>query len=245
MLEATPNRSTPVSLRKGNTGWPVYALQTGLQPLEINIAADGIFGQITDDAVRYFQDRESLAAVDGIAGQVTQSTVTVRCEHVIAGRVEGLPVGLVRGIAALESAGYLGAVNWTIVGGVDCGVVQRRVYGPPYGLTALRHAFAPVTAMAAAADELGLRYRRFRGYGRRAEWSWRLAALAHNWPWAAEQLARWEALPNPNGTASWVPDGVRFPDGQPVRTRIEWCQFYALGGRHGEGATTRFVTSWT
>jgi len=80
------------------------------------------------------------------------------------------------------------------------------------------------------------------------EWAMRCAALAWNWPWAAEQYAAKGKLPNPFLEATWaVINGqrIRFPDGTPVINYDDWARFYALGGPHGEGRVTRFVTHWT
>jgi hypothetical protein len=80
----------------------------------------------------------------------------------------------------------------------------------------------------------------------------RLAALAHNWPTegGADYYANNGHVQNPTGICTWLPRDkagnlvCRFPDGLLVQTRQDWADYYAMGGRHGEGQTTRFVTSW-
>lgn len=243
MLDSAPNRTIPHTLKAGAQGWPVYGLQRGLNSLGATIGADGAFGPVTELAVRAYQ-RESGLLVDGLAGRDTQWTIVQRIEHVVDGLHAGLPVGLLRGLTEMESGSRLGAVNWSVAGGVDCGILQRRIIGPPFRAADLRAAYSPAAAMDASARELTGRATTYRGYGLGRERAWRLALLGHNWPWAAAQLARYRKLPDPDGRAGWVPAGVLFPDGVRVRSRIEWCEFYALGGKHGEATGARYVTDW-
>ena len=38
---------------------------------------------------------------------------------------------------------------------------------------------------------------------------------------------------------------VKFPDGaSSSETRIEWCEFYALAGPHGEARMAKYVERW-
>lgn len=247
MLPPAPNRTTPYVLREGDAGWPVFALQGALSGLRWPTAADGDFGSATASSVRGYQREKGLVA-DGVAGPVTQARIVRDVDAKVHDLRPSLPEGLMRGFAEAEGGNLLGAVNWSVAGGVDCGIVQIRVYGPPYDRKALEVAYSPRRVMLAAANDFLDRYRRFRTFPhaelRGREYALRCAALAHNWPYAAEQLARYGRIPNPGGAAGWVPPSVRFPDGTPVRTRLEWCQFYAMGGPHGEGTVTKYVTSW-
>jgi Putative peptidoglycan binding domain len=241
-LPTEPNRSTPSSLRRGDTGWPVYALQRGLA-----IGADGIFGPATESAVETYQAHAGLTA-DGVAGAKTQAALVRALDTATHAAHPSLPAGLLRGFADTESGANLGAVNWSIAGGVDCGVVQIRVYGPPYDVGAMKSAYAPAGALDKVAADFLTRTDTYRAmaYAARhpAEFAQRCAALAWNWPFAAEQYAKFGGLPDPNKVASWVPDGIKFPDGAFVVTWRDWAQFYAMGGPHGEGRVTRYVTSW-
>lgn len=241
-LPAEPHRATPYALRVGSSGWAVYGLQAGLRRVGLTLELDGDFGPATETAVETFQ-RRHLLGPDGIAGMVTQRELATE----VVGRrlrVPGIPDGL--GLSLVDGeGGYLfGAVNWSVAGGVDCGLVQRRVTGPPFALAALREAFEPFTSTRLS---LAIVQRRAQEFAARpavqtAERAWRLALLAHNWPFAAEELASGRSLPD--RTAHWIPAGVRFPDGTPVVTWRDWCEFYALGGRHGEARMARFVQSW-
>ncbi|HET7474564.1 MAG TPA: peptidoglycan-binding protein [Dermatophilaceae bacterium] len=63
-------------VRKGASGHPVKTLQHLLRAHGHGIDADGIFGPLTDAAVRAFQGDEGLA-VDGIVGPHTWGAVIV------------------------------------------------------------------------------------------------------------------------------------------------------------------------
>lgn len=245
MLPSVPPDVARSSVRVGAGGWLVYALQKCLR-----IGADGSFGPQTEAAVKGYQTTEALT-VDGIVGPATQKALALRA----IGRAEAVvpaPAGLLYGLSAAESGMLLEAVNWAVTGGVDCGVVQRRVYGPPYGLDALRTAFDPEVAAAAALTDLRGRARGFASGAAPGEREWRLGAMAHNWPSAggADYIAVHGKCSSPNESCSWLPRNakgalyIRFPDGALVQTRWDWCQFYALGGVHGEGMVTRYVTRW-
>ena len=255
MLPASPNRVIPSSLRRGDSGWPTFALQSALRTeTEIGLVADGAFGPATESAVRTWQRAHGLV-VDGIAGIKTQRSLV---ESVAAGvHILGVPDGHARGLMDGESGFYVGAVNWSVPGGVDCGVMQRRVY-TPYAPSALKAAYAPLSAIRTSMLDMQTRALDFlesvEAYhertGRplvadtkRGEYAWRLAALAHNWPWAADQLSK-GGMVSTTKLATWAPASARFPDGAPVRTQREWCEFYALGGVHGEGRMTKYVKSW-
>lgn len=62
---------TPLVLRRGSKGWPVRQLQQRLKALGHDPGpVDGIFGPLTERAVRSFQ-RAARITVDGIVGPVT------------------------------------------------------------------------------------------------------------------------------------------------------------------------------
>ena len=66
-------------VRQGAQHHPVETLQYLLRARGHNVTVDGIFGPVTDSAVRAFQQQKGLA-VDGIVGPVTWSAliITVR-----------------------------------------------------------------------------------------------------------------------------------------------------------------------
>lgn len=76
-LEQTPAGAPPRLLRHGSTGPDVSALQDALHRAGINAGpVDGIFGTITDSAVRSFQTMRGLA-VDGIVGPQTRGALGI------------------------------------------------------------------------------------------------------------------------------------------------------------------------
>jgi hypothetical protein len=250
-LPTSPNRTTPQSLRQGDQGWPVFALQCGLDELGYDCDADGIFGPATYRMVQAFQRKIQTLTIDGIAGSATQTQIVRLIDISVHEKHPQLPYGLLRGFALSESGNSLGATNWNVSGGVDCGVVQIRCAGPPFYEGSMRIAYDPTIAMDQVAVAFLGRTSRFSQlvYARQLpiEWAMRCAALAWNWPWAAEQFASRGKLPNPSLDATWAVVGghrVKFPDGAPVMTYDDWARFYALGGEHGEGRVTRFVTEW-
>lgn len=242
-LPSEPNKTTPPQLVKGDEGWPVYGLQTGLDALGYSLAFDGDFGPATDDAVRKFQ-KDNYLGSDGVAGHNTQARIISLLDVKTHLRHPKLPAGLLRGFAETESGNNLGAVNWSVSGGVDCGIVQVRCYGPPYVMDELRSAYNPYVSFERIAVTFQGRVMSLRGMPYASKQSLhfaqRCAALAWNWPYAAEQYAMHGRLPNPTKQAEWA-KGIKFPDGIAVKTWRDWAQFYALGGPHGEGKVTRYV----
>jgi peptidoglycan hydrolase-like protein with peptidoglycan-binding domain len=66
-----------VQVRRGNSGPAVAGVQHNLRfAYGFNLAIDGIFGPITDSAVRNFQARFKIG-VDGIVGPITWNTLVV------------------------------------------------------------------------------------------------------------------------------------------------------------------------
>jgi peptidoglycan hydrolase-like protein with peptidoglycan-binding domain len=66
-------------VRQGDNGHPVRTLQDLLRARNHSVAVDGLFGPLTDAAVRAFQQERSMS-VDGIVGPLTWGAliVTVR-----------------------------------------------------------------------------------------------------------------------------------------------------------------------
>jgi hypothetical protein len=230
MLPATPPRSKTwgeivAPIKEGENGWRPYALQIDLDELGYALEADGAFGAATKKAVAAFQKATKLTA-DGIAGPATQAKVLALLGSRVHEDLPTVPDGLMRGFAEGEGANVLAATNWTVSGGVDCGSMQYRVFGPPYSAGRMEFAFDGLAAMKSA----GL--------------AKRIAIMAHNWPAGAQSIAGKGTCSSPTAPATWVAASTKFPDGAPVRTRQEWCEFYAMGGRHGEASIPKYVKSW-
>lgn len=230
---AAPPTTTKYSFRRGDRHVGVWALQRFLNRLyAAKLAEDGDFGSGTELWIKKYQ-ADTSATVDGIVGPQTQARIVRSCV-VRAPHGGDLPKGLIEGIIENESGRLIAAVNDDVPGGVDCGLTQRRVYSP-YTETAVAAAFDPLMNVANSVSNAyatGL-YDRYLVYSTRlgkGEYAWRVAALAHNWPSAAEQLSKGQPL-STTKLATWAPVGTKFADGAPVRTWAEWAQFYAMGSK--------------
>ena len=81
-LQATPSSGSTTLLRSGSRGSAVKQLQEQLILLGyLDDRADGIFGRLTDAAVRQYQRRNGLT-VDGIAGKITLGQVSAEAQRV-------------------------------------------------------------------------------------------------------------------------------------------------------------------
>lgn len=253
-------RSTQYTFKHGDGGIGVWSLQKTLDALPgYVVEADGEFGDLTRHNVGKFQTAEGLTS-DGIAGPATQARLARRSLSAYTDRP--LPSGLLRGFGEMEGGNFLAAVNWSVAGGVDCGLLQRRVYDEQYSDNgAIERAFNTPYQTNLLGDRLGELYDIFlpragtrdayNGMGVR-EKSWRLSALNHNYPAAADRFSRTpiKSLDSYWTTAqSWVTvHGFKFPDGTAVRTPLQWCHLYCgvLGkGVHSHnGNVTKYVTDW-
>lgn len=231
------------SLKLGSSGWPVFALQKGLNDSAgFSLTADGAFGPSTDEAVKTYQARMEVGA-DGVVGPTTRRLLADAVARRVDREIAALPDGLIRQMASLEGGDNAGAVNPDVPGGTDCGLFQIRCY-EPYNETALRRAFSPYDAGIWAANDPdhGFLPRQKKYFG--SSWAWsksdlvrsqRVALMAHNWPAGAESIARFGVCSSPLSQAGWIPrnaDGtskVHFQDGTRVETRWDWCLFYAMG----------------
>lgn len=252
MALAIPQK-TPYTIKRGMSGAAAYAVQRALNSRGYRLSEDGVFGQLTKAAVISWQGATGLLA-DGLFGPASSS----RMADVLLDTVPTpLPQGLGEGFVYAESGELIAAVNRSVAGGVDCGYTQRRVLEADYGDDAvIRRAFDSRYQLALLARTVAERraaYRYRTGVASPTvlayiptpeERAWRLAALHHNWPYAAETLSKGGRLSDK--TATWAPVGLTFPDGHPVRTYWEWAQFYALGApEHGHpGLVTARVQSW-
>lgn len=214
------------SIKEGETGWRAFALQSALRAVGRSLAADGDFGPRTLSQLKTFQKNNDLTA-DGVAGPKTQARLLSRVSHIVHDNHPRLPDGILRGFAEAEGANVLAATNWfTPAGGkpgVDCGPVQWRRYGPPFDQGELKGAFDPLSAFRYASKVL---LDRIDDYNRRRPslsdaMVLRIAVLAHNAPFMAEQVVRNGRLSTPNALATWTtkPGGGHY-------THAEWMQVY-------------------
>jgi hypothetical protein len=234
-----PSRTYRYTLKPGLTGHDVWALQVNLNSVySSDITEDGDYGNNTKARVTRFQGERGLEA-DGIAGPLTQRTMALYLAKAPES-VQNLPVNLLRGVIEGESGFYVGAVNWSVAGGVDCGYVQRRVYEGDYSNDAVfRKAFDGKQQFDAVAKELRTLKETF--FGRKGATThrraWELAVLNHNWPAAADRLSRGLSIyldpAKDNQPADWV-IAVGVPG---VTTPRQWADFYIA-------SKTQYVTSW-
>lgn len=216
-----PSKTFRYVLKRGMTGFEIAALQLLLNDVRhAGLVVDGVFGAASEKAVKAFQAVAKIT-VDGIAGVGTQ-TALGRKAIVGPSQEQNLPDGLLRGIVEGESGYAVGCVNWSVPPGVDCGLIQDRVFDPA-AATHDRwvHAFGR-GALDATAGELRARKDRF--YAKAAVTThvqaWELACLAHNWPAGADKLARGQVLSEQ--PAAWVTAiGVRG-----VTSPADWARFY-------------------
>lgn len=244
-------KSTLYMLKEGASGIPAFTVQRLANKLGIPTAEDLSWGPKTTESAKKVQTRLAVTA-DGVFGPATQRALT---EYLCDRESQSLPAKLLISKITYESMGYLTAVNWSVAGGVDCGITQRRVYEEQYlDDAAVKRAFDAVYQVGLSADRVLELYGIFlprAGVKGNKELAWRLAVLNHNYPSAADTISRnginglssyWRT------TQNWVTvHGLKFPDGAPIRTPLEWSQRYALGNQnHNEpGQAVRLVRSWS
>ena len=111
-------------MKEGDSGWDVFALQTGLNEYaDPAIVEDGFFGPRTTTAVRRFQKNRELDA-DGIAGGLTQRSIASGIAPEITEKFV-LPRNQLKGTLESESGFYLGNHTRQYADGSwDLGVAQ-------------------------------------------------------------------------------------------------------------------------
>jgi hypothetical protein len=246
-----PPAQTVFSIRRGDGGTGVWALQRALNELGLFtvLVEDGSFGPATERTVKAFQDLRKITA-DGIAGPATQDHLA---RKLIAANESNLPAGLLQSLVDGESGSLIAAVNWSVAGGVDCGYTQRRVMGPPFDGDAVRRAFDSGYEFKLLRTQLLDLHGIFmqRPAVDTHEFAWRLAVLNHNWPSGADRLSRTRIADLSSYWTTpqeWVTSiGARFPDGASIRTPLQWAEHYSLGSvaHNDPGRMCRFVKEWT
>lgn len=225
MVEITPGPSAwgdGRPFRRGDDGWPVAALQLNLNLFGNRLALDGDFGPATEKVARAFQAHRGLTA-DGVIGPASQERMCVELADPAARRYQ-LPAGLARGIMENESSFMLAAfTEHPSDAGFDLGAWQDSFTGPA-GQDRYRLALDVAAMGALTCEKLRLRYDVYRQNGAASRLSWECAALYHNWPSAADRMARGLA-PQSRGSddeAAWV---VAASGGR-LRTPRQWAESY-------------------
>ncbi len=150
------------TLRSGNRGEPVKALQLRLTQLGFNTrGADGAFGPNTASAVKAFQRSRGLAA-DGVVGPATWNKLGIKVSGSVSGGVSG--GGAVGGSAPTGPS--------KVVTGYSNGrPFQLRVSHVGGGKYLATKAAGPYQAMIAAARKAGISLSNTSGYRTNAEQS--------------------------------------------------------------------------
>lgn len=207
--------------RQGDDSWAVVPLQAALNRFGNQLALDGAFGPMTGGVVRAFQKHRGLVA-DAIAGARTQERLCISLSTAPA-RDEGLPVGLLRGLVENESSYMLAAFTPHPSGdGFDLGVYQDAYEGAGTQ-DAYLHSLDVQGMAEQTAREIRGRHDRYRGGGAGERLAWECAALGHNWPVAADRMAKGrDPAPNADSPAAWV----EVASGGRLHTPREWANAY-------------------
>lgn len=122
-LPSTPYVYRP--LKRGLSGWDVYALQTALKAQGHNLDLDGVFGLATQASVTLWQSGRGLEK-DGIAGILTQRDLALAVGEK-ARDDNRLPIKLLMGQIESESGFQVGNHTSVYIAdhSRDLGVVQR------------------------------------------------------------------------------------------------------------------------
>ena len=243
-------RTTDYIIKEGDTGIVVWALQRVCNKMGIPTSEDGVFGEATKSSAEALQIKMRTTA-DGVFGPKSQRALadylTSREE-----KAEGLPENILLAKVNYESGGFLGAVNWSVPGGVDCGITQRRVYDHQFDDDdAIKRAFDAIYQINLSGSRINELYGIFmaRGVIRKRETGYRVAVLSHNYPYLADRISRvgFKGLSSYfTSPQSWVTvHNLKFPDGHPIRTPLDWAQRYSLGNEaHNEPGQAVKLVSW-
>lgn len=245
-------KATVYTVKEGDRGIVAWAVQRVCNKLGVPTSEDGVYGPQTKASVEKIQTRLNVTPDGAVGPQTQQALALYLCER--QERLSGLPAKLLRSKVMYESGGFLGAVNWSVAGGVDCGITQRRVYDESYSDdAAIKRAFDAAYQLDLSGDrvsELTDIFIARPGVKGNRELAFRLAVLNHNYPSLADSISRvgisglstYYRSPQ-----TWVTGfGLKFPDGTPIRTPLEWGQRYSLGNAtHKEpGQACKLVTDW-
>ncbi len=192
-----PNSNFRYAFKEGFNGWDVYAIQVALNSHQktFPITEDGFFGPQTKECVLREQRNHHLAVVDGVIGQKTQIKIC-ESEARLAETDNRIPIGLLLGLAQGESGLFFAAVsgpNWN--NSYDAGAIQDNIEAAQLGsLSAWRKGFN----LRVGFHETGLKLRtQYDGYYgdpgcKTIKDTWFTALTYHNWPAAADKMAKGE-----------------------------------------------------
>lgn len=207
--------------KRGDNAWPVLSAQIALNRLGNRLELDGDFGPATEKVARAFQVHRGMR-VDGVIGPACQERICIDLSTPAARRYQ-LPVGLARGLIENESSFMLAAfTEHPSDSGFDLGAWQDSY--PVPGSQEDYRASLDVSVMAyRTCEKLRLRYDAYRSAGAPSRLAWECAALYHNWPAAADRMARGLGpTTRPDDPAGWV----ERASGGRLETPREWADAY-------------------
>lgn len=205
--------------------------------LNLDIHVDGDFGIKTERTVKDWQESHHLKPVDGIAGPDTFRSIVVQKSR-LAAHKHNLPAGILKSIAFNESNFILGAAaphggdaGW------DVGAFMRSSGSAPPSANTTRSFFnveksSEWTAnhLVTTKSHLGVpvdsKYLKDIGENNKEEFAWQLAILAHNWPYAADNIAdRGHIFNNPDQD-DWPANWIIVASGGRLSTPRQWVTSY-------------------
>lgn len=223
----TPTGPGRASLRRGDRGWDVAAVQIAYNGAGIGaaLALDGDYGTHTELVAKRYQLRFGLKA-DGVTGPATQRSL---CVNQSRPAETGLPKRLLESLMLNESGLLVTAYSkHPSDSGYDLGAYQDSIVPSLVNdQTAIRRALRIGPMAQRTADKIKTQHARFVSWGivsgRRA---WELAVLYHNWPVAAERLAAGKSIFIDPARDTQPADWVISASGGRLQTPREWVASY-------------------
>lgn len=206
-------------LKRGLKHWAVMALQ-----INLGLTVDGNFGPDTEHAVTAYQAKHGLKS-DGVAGVVTQRAIVVQMSAIPTARY-GLPRRLLESMAQNESGFWLAAfAPHPSDGGFDLGALQKS-FPTPGSRSEYLGALEVVGMAATTARKVRAQYDAYVPLTHDRRRAWELAVLSHNWPTAADNLARtghvYKDASRDNRIEAWIVSASRGR----LHTPLEWVNSY-------------------
>jgi len=208
------------SFKLGRKGWPVVFAQVALnshyKPSAPPLILDGIYGPESDRIGREVQ-AACHVKVDGVIGPATQEAfVKAKCVHA---QKNTTPPGLPAGLCAMESSYF-----WPCVSpqnpnkSYDVGVAQDSILPSEWTVARLTRAANPDAATHVLAHEVAAFHDGYVALKLADRRAWEVAAMAHNWPWAADKLA--------HGDTASLNKPFAFTTAKGYDTALDYCNHY-------------------
>ncbi len=207
--------------------------------LNLDIHVDGDFGAKTEKAVTNWQENHGFApeGIDGVAGPDTQRSIIVLKSRPATEKYD-LPAGILKSIAFNESGFILSAAGpHSGDAGWDVGAFCRSSGSTPPTPSQAREFFnvtksADWTAnhLIVTKSELGVpvdsSYLTDIGENNKDEFAWQLAILAHNWPYAADNIADRGHIFNDPADDDQPANWIIIASGGRLSTPRQWVTSY-------------------